>query len=80
MVPSWQGWSAALALGIACTGVAYAIFFRLLQRIGPTQAMTVTYLIPVFGVIWGALFLFEPISANMVLGGVIILFGLWIVT
>ena len=50
-----------LALGLVC-GVAYLLYFRLIADIGATGALTVTYLIPVFGVLWGALFLGETLS------------------
>ena len=45
---------AVLALGILCTGVAYLPYFRLLERVGPTKAATITYLLPVFGLPNGA--------------------------
>lgn len=68
-------WGAAIALGVICTGLAYLMYFRLIARIGPARAIAVTFLIPVFGMLWGSVFLAEPITANMVLGGVVILFG-----
>jgi len=66
--PSAQSWSSALVLGVLCTGIAFILFYRLIARLGPAKAVTVTYLIPAFGVLWGFLFLKEPISARM-LGG-----------
>jgi len=73
--PSFVSWASAMALGVACTGVAFILFFRLIKRIGPAKAITVTYLIPVFGVLWGLLFLNEPVSADMLAGCAIILLG-----
>ncbi|RQG99847.1 DMT family transporter [Paraburkholderia dinghuensis] len=63
---SLHAWGAVLALGIACTGVAYLLFFRLIAAIGPARTITVTFVIPVFGILWGALFLSERVSTGMV--------------
>lgn len=46
-------WASAIALGVICTGVAYVFYFRLIQRVGAARASTATYLIPVFGMLWG---------------------------
>ena len=73
--PSLTSWLSAIALGVACTGIALVLFFRLIERIGPAKAITVTYLIPVFGVLWGLLFLHEPVTVNMLVGCAIILLG-----
>ncbi|HKY19810.1 MAG TPA: DMT family transporter [Vicinamibacterales bacterium] len=73
--PSMLAWVSAISLGIFCTGVAVAMFFRLVARIGPAKTVTVTYLIPVFAVLWGFLFLDEAISARMVAGCAVILLG-----
>lgn len=64
-----------LALGILCSAVAYVLYFRLIADIGPTGALTVTYLIPVFGVLWGALFLGETLSAAMLGGAGLVILG-----
>jgi drug/metabolite transporter (DMT)-like permease len=55
--------------------VAYVLFFRLIARMGQTKAIAVTYLIPVFGVLWGALFLAEVPTASMMIGCLVILLG-----
>jgi drug/metabolite transporter (DMT)-like permease len=60
--------ASAVALALVCTAAAYLAYFRLLVRIGPVRALTVTFLIPVFGLLWGALFLGEPITAGMIAG------------
>lgn len=73
--PSAGAWSAALALALLCTGVAYALYFRLIARLGPANAMSVTFLIPVFAVLWGWLFLHEGLSATMVAGCAVVLLG-----
>jgi len=66
-----------LALALASTAFAYLLYFRLIATIGPTRALTVTFLIPLFGVIWGALFLGEPLGANSLLACALILGGTW---
>lgn len=68
-------WGAAIALGIGCSGLAYILYFRLIANVGPLRAASVTFLIPLFGVLWGALFLDEAVSLQMVLGGATILVG-----
>lgn len=72
---SASAWGAVLALGIACTGIAYFIFFYLIAHVGPARAITVTFVIPVFGLLWGTLFLGERISAVMLEGCAIVLVG-----
>ena len=64
-----------LALGLVCGAIAYLLYFRLIADIGATGALTVTYLIPVFGVLWGALFLGETLSAPMLAGAALVLIG-----
>ena len=79
---SWGGWSvwlSLLGLGLGCTAFAYIIYFRLLSSIGPVKSMTTTFLIPLFGVLWGALFLDEPLSMAHIYGGVLIAVALWLV-
>ncbi|MCP1420518.1 drug/metabolite transporter (DMT)-like permease [Pseudomonas laurylsulfativorans] len=80
--PSWGGWSvwlSLLGLGLGCTAFAYIIYFRLLSSIGPVKSMTTTFLIPLFGVLWGGLFLDEPLSMAHVYGGMLIALALWLV-
>ncbi|WP_212625473.1 DMT family transporter [Pseudomonas sp. PP3] len=79
---SWGGWSvwlSLLGLGLGCTAFAYIIYFRLLSSVGPVKSMTTTFLIPLFGVLWGALFLDEPLSMAHIYGGVLIAVALWLV-
>jgi drug/metabolite transporter (DMT)-like permease len=73
--PSRLSWSSAIVLGILCTGIALFFFFRLIARIGPAKTITLTYLIPAFGVLWGFLFLNEPVSTRMMAGSAVILLG-----
>lgn len=71
---------AVVALGILCTGIAYLIYFRLIADIGPAPALTVTFLIPVFGVMWGHVILGEPIGGAMLIGAAMVLVGTALVT
>jgi drug/metabolite transporter (DMT)-like permease len=64
-----------LALGLVCSALAYLLYFRLIADIGATGALTVTYLIPVFGVLWGALFLGETVSVPMLAGAALVVLG-----
>ncbi len=73
--PSLNAWVMTAALGIACTAVAFVLYFRLIASVGPTKAITVTFLVPVFAVVMGALMLGEPITPSMIVGGAIILLG-----
>lgn len=79
---TWGGWSvwlSLLGLGLGCTAFAYIVYFRLLSSIGPVKSMTTTFLIPLFGVLWGALFLDEPLSMAHIYGGLLIALALWLV-
>jgi drug/metabolite transporter (DMT)-like permease len=64
-----------LALGLVCGAVAYVLYFRLIADIGATGALTVTYLIPVFGLLWGALFLGEAITVLTLAGAALVILG-----
>src|SRR5690606_27278818 len=66
-------WGSAVALGVLCTGAAFVMYYRLVARIGPTRAPTVTYLVPVFGVGWAWWLLGEPVTVSMAIAGAIIL-------
>jgi drug/metabolite transporter (DMT)-like permease len=72
---SARAWLYVLALGVVCTACGHLMYFRLIARIGPARAIAVTFLIPVFAALWGALFLHEPVTAGMVVGGAVILLG-----
>lgn len=71
---------AVILLGILCTGVTFLLYFCLVKEIGATSTLTVTYLIPVFGILWGHLFLGEAITPSMVAGSAVILLGTTMVT
>ena len=79
-MPGLGPWLAALVLGVACSALAYLLFFRLIARVGASRAVTVTFLVPVFGTLWGALFLGEPVTASMLAGGAVVLLGTGLAT
>lgn len=64
-----------LALGVFCTGLAYILYFRLVDDIGAASALSVTFLVPVFGILWGHLFLGEPVGWNTLIGTLLVLAG-----
>jgi drug/metabolite transporter (DMT)-like permease len=71
---------AVIALGVLCSGVAYLLYFRLIADVGPASALTVTFLVPVFGVIWGHFFLNEPVGLATLAGAAIVVVGTALVT
>ena len=66
-------WGALLCLSLLCSAIGFLIFYHLFDRVGPTQTLTVGYLIPAFGILWGALFLKEAIHSEMIIGTLLIL-------
>jgi drug/metabolite transporter (DMT)-like permease len=74
-MPSATAWGSVIVLALLCTAVAYLLYFRLIAHLGAPRAITVTYLIPVFAVLWGALFLREEITLSMAAGCIVILVG-----
>jgi drug/metabolite transporter (DMT)-like permease len=73
--PGLQAWLAVLVVGVVCTGVAYILYFRLIEHAGPARALAVTFLVPVFAVFYGALFLGEEVTGWMLLCGAVIVCG-----
>src|SRR5262249_34277947 len=73
---TWPVIASIVLLGVVGTGAGYIIYFRLINDVGATTASTVNYLVPVTAVLIGALTLHEPIAPEMVLGAIIVLFGL----
>lgn len=71
--PPAASWASAILLGVLCTGIAYAFYFRLIQRIGAPRASTTTYLVPLFGVLWAWVFLGEVPTLTMLIAGALIL-------
>jgi drug/metabolite transporter (DMT)-like permease len=74
-MPSLRAWLALIAVGVLCTGVAYILYFRLIENAGPARALAVTFLIPVFAVVYGAAFLGETVTGWMVICGFVIVCG-----
>ena len=68
-------WAAALGLAIVSTTFAFILYYRLIADVGPVKAITVTLLVPIFGMLWGVIFLGEPLTAGRVAGCAIILAG-----
>jgi drug/metabolite transporter (DMT)-like permease len=71
--PTLPAVGAILGLSLLSSGVAQAMFVPLIVRIGPTKAMSVAFLIPVFGILWGYLFLGERVATATLVGGAIVL-------
>lgn len=67
--------AAVVALALFSTSLAFLIYFRLIREVGPQRTLTVTYLIPAFAIAWGAIWLDEALTLNMLAGGVSILLG-----
>lgn len=74
-LPSAPAWLALLGLTLACTALAYVLFFRLIERVGAANTMSVPFLVPAFGVLWGVLFLGETLSLDMAAGSALIVLG-----
>ncbi|WP_416306726.1 DMT family transporter [Neptunicella sp. SCSIO 80796] len=74
-MPTATAWWQVAVLGIACTGIAYILYFRLIANVGIRNAVSVAYLVPVFGLLWGAVFLAEQITLTMLVGAVTIMLG-----
>jgi drug/metabolite transporter (DMT)-like permease len=72
---SVRAWAAIIMMGIFSTGIAYIIYFRLIANVGPSSAITVTYLVPGFAVFWGGVILDEKLTVNMIVGCAVILLG-----
>lgn len=77
---SAAAWGAALALALLCTGLAYIIYYGLIDRVGASRSITVTFLVPLFGIFWGALILKEELSLRMLAGTAIVLLGTLLAT
>lgn len=73
--PGTQAWLAVTVVGVLCTGVAYVLYFRLIERLGPARSLAVTFVVPVFAVIYGAVFLSEAVTSWMILCGAVIVLG-----
>ncbi|WP_058300795.1 DMT family transporter [Gorillibacterium timonense] len=68
-----------LGLSLLCTALAYLIFYRLMERVGAVKTVTVTFLVPIFGILWGVLFLNESVYVTTVIGLLVILMSIVLV-
>ena len=73
--PGLKAWAALIIVGMVCTGLAYVLYFRLIEAAGPARALTVTFVIPVFALVYGSVFLGETITPWMIGCGLVILLG-----
>jgi drug/metabolite transporter (DMT)-like permease len=78
-VPGMKASLALVALGLVCTAVAFVVYFRLLRDAGPERATTVTFMVPAFAQVWGALFLHEAITAASLAGLGLVLLAVMLV-
>ncbi|WP_395338545.1 DMT family transporter [Ningiella sp. W23] len=78
--PSANAWLSALILAFLCTGLAYVMYFDLIAKIGASRAITVGYLVPLFGIFWGFVILDEILSLAAVMGGAFIIVGVMLAT
>ncbi|WP_422398617.1 DMT family transporter [Vibrio breoganii] len=79
-MPDVQISISVILLGVVCTGLAYLFYFRLIEDLGPPSALSVTFLIPLFGILWGYLFLGEQVGWNTALGALFVIGGTMLVT
>lgn len=74
-MPGRRAWLASTVLGMLCTGVAYILYFRLIEQTGPARTLAVTFLVPVFAIVYGVLFLGERVTPWMLACGAVIVCG-----
>jgi drug/metabolite transporter (DMT)-like permease len=74
-MPSAPAWLAVAVVGVFSTGIAYVLFFRMIERTGPARAMSVTFVVPVFAMLYGAIFIGERITPWMLGCGAVIVCG-----
>ncbi|PMH19632.1 DMT family transporter [Vibrio breoganii] len=79
-MPDVQISISVILLGVVCTGLAYLLYFRLIEDLGPPSALSVTFLIPLFGILWGYLFLGQQVGWNTALGALFVIGGTMLVT
>lgn len=78
--PGWEVVGAVVVLGVACTAVAFLLFFRLIAEVGPVRATVITYVNPAVAVAAGVVLLGEPFTLGTGIGFVLILAGSWLAT
>ena len=75
VLPGAAAWLMAAVLALLCTGVAYILYFRLIANAGPVNAIAVTFLVPIFAVVWGEIFLAERMTVTLAIGCAVIFLG-----
>ena len=80
VLPQGNIWWSVFALGVICTGLGFIMFYRLVDRIGTSRAIMTTYLIPLFSILWGSIFLSEGVTLNMLFGCMLVLLGVGLTT
>ena len=73
--PSLTAWAAVVAIAVLCSGIAYILYFRLIANAGPSRALAVTFLAPVFALVYGAVFLQERVTPWMLGCGLVVVCG-----
>lgn len=76
---SWQVVAVVLALALVCSALAYLLYFRIVLEAGAMRALTVTFLIPLFALFWGWLFLHEAITLNMIAGCALVVLAMYLI-
>jgi len=79
-MPSVNAWFSAIVLAVFCTGLAYVMYFDLIDKIGPSKAITVGYLLPFFGIMWGVTVLGETLTLKQVIGSGCVIAGVLLAT
>jgi len=74
--PTMASGAAVLGIAIVSTAIAWPLLFRLVRQVGPLAASTITFLNPIFGVLWGALFLHEAVTPTLLGGGILVFIAL----
>jgi drug/metabolite transporter (DMT)-like permease len=72
---SRSAWVAVAAVALLCTAIAYILFFHIIEKAGPSRALTVTFLVPVFALFYGVVLLGETITPWTIACGVVIVCG-----
>lgn len=78
--PGVLSWFSGISLGVLCTAFPLVVYFHLIKQVGVANTVSVTYLIPVFGILWGVIFLDEALTRGMLIGGLLILASVAVMT
>ncbi len=79
-IPSFEANISAVWLGAVSTGLGFLGYVRLIDKIGAVKTSIVAYFLPVFGILWGYIFLDEKISISVVIGCLVVLMGIFLAT